>query len=182
MSIFDLNISDSAPAHYDDLGEPDHQVKAFLLRALRRFADILRRSSDCTAKYYPTMHTKDHTNNPELLWAYRLVRTKHYLKYAGGHKHSPIGFGYFRIPASRPMGIIIVGCWYTRSLPATIVSPSRICRDRNFRGFASVGLLDSNEVWVTLFREKRTNADVSIGSHLRGGLLYSDTLIRPTAI
>jgi hypothetical protein len=73
----------------------------------------------------------------------------------------------------------MVGCW--PSLPATIVSSSRICRDHNFRGFASVGLLDSNEAWVTLLHEKRTNADVTIGSHLRGGLLYSDLLICPTA-
>jgi hypothetical protein len=112
------------------------------------------------------------TDDTELLWAYRLVRTKHYLKDAGGHKHSPIGFGYLRVPASTPMGFIMVGCWHTPSLPATIVSPSRICRDHNFRGFASVGLLDSNEAWVTLFHEKRTNAE---------GLLYSDPLIRPTA-
>jgi hypothetical protein len=31
--------------------------------------------------------------------------------------------------------------------------------------------LDSNEAWVTPFHEKRTNAHVTIGSHLRGGLL-----------
>jgi hypothetical protein len=121
------------------------------------------------------------TDDSGLLWAYRLVRTKHKLKDAGGHKYSPTGFGYLRIPASTTMGFIMVGCWHTPSLPATIVSPSRICRDHNFRGFASVGLLDSNDSWVTLFHAKRTNADVTIGSHLRGGLLYSDPLIRPTA-
>jgi hypothetical protein len=222
MSMFDLNIPDSAPAHYDDLGALDHQVKAISTasRAPHRFADILRRSGDSAAKYYSTMRTKDPdvfdrvkrahfddgsqavttdvfdrvkrahfddgsqavtTDDAELLWAYRLVRTKHYLKDAGGHKHSPIAFGYLRVPASTSMGFIMVGCWHTPSLPATIVSPSRICRDHNFRGFASVGLLDSNEAWVTLFHEKRTNADVTIGSHLRGGLLYSDPLIRPTA-
>jgi hypothetical protein len=60
-------------------------------------------------------------------------------------------------------------------------SPSWICWDHNFRGFASVGLLGSNEAWVAPFHEKRTNADVTIGSHLRGGLLYSDSLLRPTA-
>jgi hypothetical protein len=79
------------------------------------------------------------------------VESKHYLKDAGGHKHSPIGFGYLQIPASTPMGFIMVGCWYIPSLPATIVSPSRIYRKHNFRGFVSVGLLDSNEAWVTLF-------------------------------
>ncbi len=52
----------------------------------------------------------------ELLWAYRLVRKKHYLKDAVGQKHSPIGFGYLRVR------FIMVGCWYTTSLPATIVS------------------------------------------------------------
>jgi hypothetical protein len=54
----------------------------------------------------------------------------------------------------------MVGCWHTPSLPAVIVSPSRICRDHKFRDFASVGLLDSNETWVTPSHE-RTNADVT---------------------
>jgi hypothetical protein len=80
------------------------------------------------------------------------------------------------------MGLIIVGYWQIPSLPATIVSPSRICRDHKFRGFASVGLLDSSEAWVTLFPVKRTNADVTISSHLRGGLLCSYSLIRPTPL
>jgi hypothetical protein len=192
MSKFDLNIPDSALAHYDDLGALDHQVKAISTAscAPHCFADILHRSGDSAAKYYSTMHTKDPdvfdrvkrahsddgsqamtTIDAELLWAYRLVRTKHYLKDAGGHKHSPFDFGYLRVPACKPMGFIMVGCWHTSSLPATIVSPSRICRDHKFRGFAIVGLLDSNEVWVTLFHEKRTNADVASG--LQRGLGYT---------
>jgi hypothetical protein len=84
------------------------------------------------------------------------------------------------LPVSTPMGFIMVGCWYTPSLPATIASPSRTCWDHNFYGFASVGLLDSDEAWITLFRKKRTNIDVTIGSHLRVGLLNSDPLIRFT--
>jgi hypothetical protein len=48
-----------------------------------------------------------------------------------------------------------------------------------FGAFASVGFPDSNEALVTLFHEKRTNADVTIGSYLRGGLLYGDLLILP---
>jgi hypothetical protein len=41
--------------------------------------------------------------------------------------------------------------------------------------------MDSDEAWVTLFHEKRTSANVTIDSHLRGGSLYSESLIRPTA-
>jgi hypothetical protein len=40
------------------------------------------------------------TDDAELLWAYHLVRTKHYLKDAGGHKHSPISFRYHLVPTS----------------------------------------------------------------------------------
>jgi hypothetical protein len=61
-----------------------------------------------------------------------------------------------------------------------IVSPSRICRDHKCLGFASVGLLDSSEAWVTLFHKMRTNADLSTGFYLREGLLYSDPLSRLT--
>jgi hypothetical protein len=52
MSMFDLHIPYSAPAYYDDLGAIDHQVKAISTAscAPRRFADILRRSSDSAAK------------------------------------------------------------------------------------------------------------------------------------
>jgi hypothetical protein len=53
-----------------------------------------------------------------ILWAYRLVRTKHHLEDADGHKQSPIDFGYLRIPASTDTGFIV-----------TIVYPSRICGD-----------------------------------------------------
>jgi hypothetical protein len=58
----------------------------------------------------------------------------------------------------------MVGCWHTP------LRRSSLC-------FASVGLLDSNEAWVTLFHKKRTNADVTTSSHLRGRLLYSSTVL-----
>jgi hypothetical protein len=47
---------------------------------------------------------------------------------------------------------------------------------------ACAGPLDSGEAWVTLFYEKRTNAEVSIGSHLQRGLSFRSLLIRPTAL
>jgi hypothetical protein len=52
-------------------------------------------------------------------------------------------------------------------------APLRICRDHMLRDFASFRLLDSNERWVTLFYQKRTNdADFTtgIGSRLRACL------------
>jgi hypothetical protein len=56
-------------------------------------------------------------------------------------------------PASMDTGLIMVVYWHKPSLPTTIVSPSRIWRDNTFCGFASVGLLDSNEAWVTASTE-----------------------------
>jgi hypothetical protein len=50
----------------------------------------------------------------------------------------------------------------------------RICRDNKLREFARVGLPNSNEGWVTLFYEQRTNGgDFTTGicSRRRGGLL-----------
>jgi hypothetical protein len=89
---------------------------------------------------------------------------------AGSHKRSPSGFGFFVS--------LLVRLWDSSWWA---VGTHRICRDHNFRGFASAGLLDSNEAWVALFHERHTNADVTIGSHLHGGLLCSDSLLRPTA-
>jgi hypothetical protein len=46
---------------------------------------------------------------------------------------------------------------------------------------ASAGQLDLNEVLVTILYDTRTNANLTVGSHLRGGLLFRNILIRPTA-
>jgi hypothetical protein len=61
ISVFDLNIPDSAPAHYNDLGALDLQVRAISTasRAPHSFADIFRRSCSSAAKYYSMMCTKD---------------------------------------------------------------------------------------------------------------------------
>jgi predicted metalloprotease len=54
-------------------------------------------------------------------------------------------------------GIVRVRCWHTPSLPATTVSLSQIYREQNFHGFASVRLLEINEVWMKLFNGKNTS-------------------------
>jgi hypothetical protein len=45
----------------------------------------------------------------------------------------------------------------------------------------SGGLLNSNEARAPLLHDNRTNANVTIGSRFRGGLLDGDPFIRPTA-
>jgi hypothetical protein len=63
--------------------------------------------------------------------------------------------------SSTDTGFIMVDCKRTTGLPTTIVSPSQICRDHKFHGFASVGLLDSNNAWSTLFHEKSVPTPIS---------------------
>jgi hypothetical protein len=104
MSLFDLHSPDLAPTHHD-LGALDRQVKAIFTTALHIASPIssvglviLPRNT-----YFATMRIKDPDVFDRIgsgLWAYRLVRTKYPLKDAGSHKHSPIGSGYLRIPAS----------------------------------------------------------------------------------
>jgi hypothetical protein len=128
VSVFDSLVLGSAPTHCDDLGALGHQVKAISAasRAPRCFTDILHWSGDAT------MRTKDPdvfdrvqrarfdyrsqavtTDNSGLLWAYPLVRAiKHHLRILA--------------TCSMATGFVMVGCWHTPSLPATIVSPSRI--------------------------------------------------------
>jgi hypothetical protein len=196
MYMFDLHVPDSAPVYYDDLGTLDHQVKAISTasRAPHRFVDISRRSGDSAAKYFATMRTKDPdvfdrvqrahfdegsqavtTDDSGLLWANRLVRTKHHLKDAGGHKHSPVCFGYLRIPASTATELITVSCWHTHYFLATIVSPSRIYRYHKIRCFASVGLLNPNEAWITLLpRSVPTSMLLSAPTFMQG---YSTVIL-----
>jgi hypothetical protein len=114
---------------------------------------------------------KHFTDDSGLLWAFRLVLKPNIIsKMLTIHKHSPIGFGYFH-PFRLRLGFIMVDGG--TSLPATIVSPSWICRDHRFRGFAgSVRLKDS--YGLELFPpEMSANADVTIGSHLREGCTSS---------
>jgi hypothetical protein len=72
----------------------------------------------------------------------------------------------------------MVGCWYTPSLPATIVSPSRICREHKFRGFAGVGLLGSSTRSVPTPMLPLAPSFVEDNNN---NLLYRNPLIRPTA-
>jgi hypothetical protein len=63
MSMFDLHVPDSGPAHFDDLGAHNRQVKAISTasRVLHRFADILCRSDDSATKYYATLRRAPHS-------------------------------------------------------------------------------------------------------------------------
>jgi hypothetical protein len=100
------------------------------------------------------------SNDYGLLYTYPLVRTKHHLKDASGQKQSPISFGYFRIPASTDTGLSWGGT-HLACLLRSFIRPRSV----------ATKTLDSNEGWITIFYERRTNPDVIIGSHLRGGLL-----------
>jgi hypothetical protein len=143
-----------------------HILRSLLLLALHIVSPISRVDLviRCEVLRYDA-HQGTRCLRPSLA-RYRLVWTKHLLKHASGHEHSPIGVRYLRIPASTDTDFAMVGCWHTPSLPTTIVSSSLIYRDYKFLAFAGVGLLDSNETLVALFHEKCTNADATIGSHL----------------
>ena len=132
MSMFDLHVPNSAPARYDGLGALNGQVKAIytpsrvlhlvspmscvglvLLPRSSTLRCVQRTPMSSTVSSALTLTTGDDgsqtmTNDDSgLLFDYRLVRSKHFLKDAGGHKHFPIGFGYLRFPVIKTVGFIL---------------------------------------------------------------------------
>lgn len=120
------------------------------------------------------------TDRKNLLWFFHEVTTTTKFLDAGKHEHHPKGYGYLCVPAGNDEGRIFVRCWYTPSLPATIISPSRLAKELKADGFASVGWFLPERAWVHFFHQHRRSQDAVVPCILRDGLLFTESLIKPT--
>jgi hypothetical protein len=100
------------------------------------------------------------------------------LAVADNRKHYPTKQGYLRVPTMT--GDTLIPCYYTSTLPATIISPDATGRALHCQGYTSVSSFDGTSCNVTLRHCRRTAQDVAIPATLRRGLLFTDPVIMPS--
>jgi hypothetical protein len=72
------------------------------------------------------------TNRRDYLWDYHVLSAEEQrpiLKVADARAHHPVGVGFLRVPTEGSKGYHLAKCFYTPSLPATILSPSSMARE-----------------------------------------------------
>lgn len=103
------------------------------------------------------------------------------LAVADGHKHYPTKLGYLRVSTHTGNdGSTLIPCYYTPTLPATIISPDAAGRSLHCQGYTSVSTFDGSLCNVTLRHCRRSAQDVVIPATLRRGLLFTDPLLLPS--
>jgi hypothetical protein len=107
-----------------------------------------------------------------------IVRNPPVLKVADNHKHSPMHQGYLRIPIHGGIELMVT-CYLTPSLEATIVSPDAIGRELRCRGYTSVSNFDAVGCSLTLHHCHYASQDARFPLLLVQRLLYTKPLLRP---
>lgn len=115
------------------------------------------------------------------LWHVRdIPRGSVVLAVADNRKHYPTKQGYLCVRSLTGSGTTLIPCYYTSTLPATIISPDDAGKALHCQGYTSVSTFDGSMCNVTLRHCRRTAQDVVIPASLRRGLLYTDPVIMPT--
>jgi hypothetical protein len=102
------------------------------------------------------------------------------LRVADDRDHTPIAVGYLRIPTQDSVGFRMTQCYYTPSIPATIVSPDAMGKQFACTGYTSVSQFYGGPCSVRLHHCKRVSEDATIPLLPIRGLLYTDPLIPPS--
>ena len=120
------------------------------------------------------------TNHCDLLWFYcDLSGPVPALKVADDTQHFPIGLGFLRVPDNSSRGYQEVECFYTPTLPVTIISPDKIGRQFRCTGYTSVSNFTGLGCKLRLYHCRRVSDDVSIPLQLCRGLLVTAPLLPP---
>jgi hypothetical protein len=116
-----------------------------------------------------------------LLWYFQdLVDSSIKQCVADNTPHMPQGIGYLRIPAGTELGYLDIKCYWTSTIPATILSPYAIetqfkcCRysiRNDFRDLACT---------VTFHHRLRQSQDILLTLSLCHGLLFMAPFLSPT--
>jgi hypothetical protein len=104
------------------------------------------------------------------------VRNPPVLKVADNHQHSPTHQGYLQIPIDGGIELMVT-CYLTPSLEATIVSPDAIGREFQCRDYTSVSNFDGVGCSLTLRHCRYASRDARFPLLLVQGLLYTEPLL-----
>ena len=128
------------------------------------------------------------TDNLDLLWNYKAYkredRSPYTLQVADARPHHPVGSGFLRVPVvsddpadrTSPTRYYDVECFYTPTMPTTIVSPSAMSKAHGCRGYSSVLLHDDDRCHIAL-HQCRKSPRVEIPAVNISGLLYTLPLL-----
>jgi hypothetical protein len=123
------------------------------------------------------------TNRLDLLWHIQWIpegKRVATLKVANNTPHYPTVIGYLPVPTNDSVGYRMSKCYFTPTLPATILSPDSMGKQFGCRGYTSLSSFVGGECNVHLFHCKRISEDVMVPLMLIRGLLYTRPLVLPS--
>ena len=158
------------------------QSRSFYYAALRRDEPLLNFDAPVRA-HMDGGAMASTTNRLDLLWHLQWIpSTQHHLitlKVADNRSHHPTAIGCLHIPTSDSLGYRLITCYYTPTLPATIISPDAMGVQLDCSGYTSVSNFDGSDCSVRLRHCRRVSEDIVIPLLLVRGLLYTYPLLPP---
>ena len=119
------------------------------------------------------------TDQKHLIWNLRPLPENHKapkLQVADNTAHYPQGIGYLTIPTQGCHQSLMVETYYTPTLPATILSPARVGKQKGYSGYSIVASFDNSASALKLHHPTVTVKDLLVPLSNRGGLLYATVL------
>ena len=116
------------------------------------------------------------TDRRELLWNFK-EKPGCTLRVADDHPHYPTGTGFVRVPSDDACGYREIRCYYTPTLPATILSPASMCKQFQCSSYSSLTHFGDGTSSVSLHHCKRISQNVVFPLIPVRGLLYTSPLI-----
>jgi hypothetical protein len=198
---------DACSADADDpFGNPDGSDPSSLqlrLHELHALDPLLRETKQSRSAFYQDLSRRDSedsctkgrahvdggaqtstTDQLHLLWHYtefssdRKVPT---LRVADETPHYPTGYGYLKTPSLTGNGYHMVACFYTPTLPATLISPDRIGKAFKCEGYSTLSLFkQKQQCELRLHHCQRDSQDLLFPLTSIRGLLFTDLLVTPT--
>jgi hypothetical protein len=93
---------------------------------------------------------------------------------------TPQGIGYLRIPADTTMGYLKIKCYWTPTMPATILSPYAIGTQFCSRGYSMHNDFQGLGCTVKFHHQLRWSQGIALSLSLRPGLLFTAPFTSPT--
>ncbi len=182
----------SPPSVIEALNRARQDIRVLEISAVDYYKDLEMHSVHLSSKVPPKGHVDGGalattTNRLEYMWCYRRYNPEERkqvprLKVADDTVHVPTGVGYLKIPCATSPGYMFIESFYTPEIPATILSPHAMCKRLCCKGYETYSNIVGNSATMRLVDCARCESSVDFKLRLIKGLLYTDSLIIPTAI
>jgi len=124
--------------------------------------------------------TTSTTNQFEALWhCRRLTGRRPGLRVADNTVHRPTHVGYLKVP-TLVGGYVFVRTYYTKEIPATILSPYQLMKQLRFRAISTYVTDDHVGCSLRICHPQLTSNDILFPCDIVDGLMYTDPVIMPS--